>query len=102
MQKIERRIFNHSRTSWEDTNIRKNKNIERTYYRKYKESRSKIINRIAQEIKENVDNGSKISELQRKLEKKVQIPHSITNTEGIKLEIDQIYKRNIQNTIKNY
>ena len=25
---------NHHRTSWKDTKIRKNKNIERTYYRK--------------------------------------------------------------------
>ena len=33
-QKIERRIFNHRRTSWKDTNIRENKNIERTYHRK--------------------------------------------------------------------
>ena len=34
LQKIERRIFNHSRTSQKDTNIRDNKNIERTYYTK--------------------------------------------------------------------
>ena len=33
-QKIERRIVNHRRTSWKDTNIRDNKNIERTYHRK--------------------------------------------------------------------
>ena len=33
-QKIERRIFNNGRTSWKDTNIRENKNIERTYHRK--------------------------------------------------------------------
>ena len=45
----------------------------------------KRINHIAQEIRENVDNGSKIWELKRKLEKKVQTPYFITNTKGIKL-----------------
>ena len=53
---------------------------------KYKEGRSKRINRIAQEIRENVDNGGKIWEVKRRLEKKVQTPYSITNAEGIKLE----------------
>ena len=52
----------------------------------YKESKSKRINRIAQEIRENVDNGGKIWEVLRRLEKKVQRLCSITNTEGIKLE----------------
>ena len=37
----------------------------------YKEGRSKRINRIAQEIRKNVDNGSKIWEPKRRLEKKV-------------------------------
>ena len=53
---------------------------------KYKEVRSKRINRIAQEIRENVDNGGKIWEVKRRLEKKVQTPYSITNTKGIKLD----------------
>ena len=53
---------------------------------KYKEGRRKGINRIAQEIRENVDNGGKIWEHKKKLEKKVQTPYSIANTEGIKLE----------------
>ena len=51
----------------------------------YKENRSKRINRIAQEIREHVDNGGEIWELKRKLEKKVQTPYFITNTKGIKL-----------------
>ena len=38
---------------------------------KYKEGRSKRINCIAQEIRENVDNGGKMWELKRDLEKKV-------------------------------
>ena len=53
---------------------------------KYKEGRSKRINRIAQEIRENVTNGGKIWEVKRRLEKKVQTPYFITNAEGIKLE----------------
>ena len=36
---------------------------------KYKEGRSKRINCIAQEIRENVDNGGKTWELKRDLEK---------------------------------
>ena len=50
---------------------------------KYKEVRSKRINRIAQEIRENVDNGGKIWEVKRRLKKKVQTPYSITNTEEL-------------------
>ena len=46
----------------------------------------KRINCIAQEIRENVANGGKIWELKRKIEKKIQTPYSIINTEGIKLE----------------
>ena len=38
---------------------------------KYKEGRNKWINRIAQEIRENVANGGKIWEVKRKIEKKV-------------------------------
>ena len=53
---------------------------------KYKEGRSKIMNCIAQEIRENVDNEGKIWKLKRKLENKVKTPNSITNTEGTKLE----------------
>ena len=64
---------------------------------KYKEVRSKRINRIAQEIRENVDNGGKIWEVKRRLEKKVQTPYSITNAEGIKLQnrldIQEEYKK---------
>ena len=50
---------------------------------KYKEGRSKRINRTAQEIRENVDNGGKIWEVKRRLKKKVQTPYSITNTEEL-------------------
>ena len=44
---------------------------------KYKEGRSKRINRIAQEIRENIDNAGKIWKVKRRLEKKVRTPYSI-------------------------
>ena len=53
---------------------------------KYKEGRGKRINRIAQQIRENVNNGGKSREVKRRLEKKLQTPYSITNAEGIKLD----------------
>ena len=64
---------------------------------KYKEGRSKRINRIEQEI-ENLDNGGKIWEVKRRPEKKVQTPYSITIAEGIRLE----NKLDIQEEYKNY
>ena len=71
---------------------------------KYKEVRSKRINRIAQEIRENVDNGGKIWEVKRRLEKKVQTPYSITNAEGIKLQnrldIQEEYKKYYKKLLK--
>ena len=53
---------------------------------KYKEVRSERINRVAQEIRENVGKGGKIWEVKRRLEKKVQTPYSITNAQVIKLQ----------------
>ena len=67
---------------------------------KYKEDRSKRINRTAQEIK-NVGNASKIWKLKRKIEKKVQTSYSITNTEGIKLENRFRYTRGIYKILLN-
>ena len=70
----------------------------------YKEGRSKRINRIAQEIRENVENGSKMWEPKRRLEKKVQAPYSITNTEGIKsenrLDIQEEYTKYYKKLLK--
>ena len=74
------------------------KALKDLFTEKYKEGRGKRINRIAQEIRENVDNGGKIWEVKRRLEKKVQTPYSITNAEGIKLE----NKLDIQEEYKKY
>ena len=71
---------------------------------KYKEGRSKRINRIAQQIRENVNNGGKIWEVKRRLEKKVQTPYSTTNTEGIKLDnrsdIQEEYTKHYKTLLK--
>ena len=78
--------------------LERKKTLKEHITEKYKEGRSKRINHIAQEIKENVDNGGKIWEVKRRLEKKVQTPYSITNAEGIKLE----NKLDIQEEYKKY
>ena len=71
---------------------------------KNKEVRSKRINRIAQEIRENVDNGGKIWEVKRTPEKKIQTPYSITNAEGVKLQnrldIQEEYKKYYNKLLK--
>ena len=71
---------------------------------KYKEGRSKRIDCIAQEIRENVVNGGKIWKVKRRLEKNVQTPYSITNTTGIKLEnrldIQEEYKKYYKKLLK--
>ena len=71
---------------------------------KYKEGRSKRINCIAQEIRENVDNGGKIWEVKRRLEKKVQTPYSILNAEWIilqnRLDIQEEYKKYYKKLLK--
>ena len=80
------------------------KTLKEHITKKYKEVRSKRINRIAQEIRENVDNGGKIWEVKRRLEKKVQTPYSITNAEGIKLQnrldIQEEYKKYYKKLLK--
>ena len=53
---------------------------------KLKESRAAKISKVAESIKNNVDNGGKIWEVKRKLKKKEQNPHQILNSQGQKLE----------------
>ena len=69
---------------------------------KYKEGRSKRINHIAQEIRENVDNGGKIWGVKRRLEKIVQTPYSITNAEDIKLQNRLDIQEEYKKIIKSY
>ena len=42
-----------------------------------KEKRSRRIIKVAQQIKSNVDNGGKIWEIKRKVQRKNQTPHTI-------------------------
>ena len=44
---------------------------------KMKEKRSRRIIKVTQQIKSNVDNGGKIFEFKRKLQRKNQTPHTI-------------------------
>ena len=62
------------------------------------------MNHIAREIRENVDNRGKIWELKKRLEKKVESPYFITNTQGIKLEnrsdIEEEYTKYYEKLLK--
>ena len=101
LQKIRKRLREKFSTTEElDEKIlilERIKTLKEHITEKYKEVRSKRINRIAQEIGENVDNRGKIWEVKRRLKKKVQTPYSITNAEGIKLQnrldIQEEYKK---------
>ena len=53
---------------------------------KLRDGRAKKIEKIAESIKNNIDNGGKIWEVKRKFKKRDQTPHFITNSEGQKLE----------------
>ena len=55
---------------------------------KVKESTAAKISKVAELIKNNVDNGGKIWEVKRKLKKKEQNLHHILNSEGQKLELE--------------
>ena len=60
--------------------------LKEHFIEKYKKDRCKKIDCIAQEVRENVDNGGKAWKLKRRLGKKGQTPYSIINTKGIKLK----------------
>ena len=60
---------------------------------KLKESRATKISKVAESIKNNVDNGGIIWEVKRKLKKTEQNLHQILNSQGQKLENkDEILK----------
>ena len=82
--------------------LERTKTLKEHITEKYNEDKSKRINLTAQEIRENVDNGGKIWEVKRRLEKKVETPYSITNTGGIKLENKLDIQEEYKNIIKSY
>ena len=108
LQKIRKRLREEYSTTVELNEkiviLERIKTLKDDTIEKYKEGRSKRINCIAQEIRENVDNGGKIWEVKRRLEKKVQTPYSITNAEGIKLQnrldIQEEYKKYYKKLLK--
>ena len=53
---------------------------------KMKENRSKRIIKVAQQIKSNVDNGGKIQEIKRKVQRKNQTPHTIKDKKNNRIE----------------
>ena len=78
--------------------------LKEHFIEKYKKDRCKNINCIAQEVRENVDNGGKAWKLKRRLGKKGQTPYSIINTKGIKLknrsDIQEDYTKYYKTLIK--
>ena len=90
LQKIRKRLREEYSTTIELQEkiliLERKKILKEHITEKYKEGRSKRIKHIAQQIRENINKGGKIWEVKRRLEKKVQTPFSITNTEGINLD----------------
>ena len=60
-----------------------------------KENRSRRIIKVAQQIKSNVDNGGKICEIKRHVQRKNQTFHTIKNEKTTE-------SRNTRNMMKNY
>ena len=69
-----------------------------------KENRSKSIIKVAQQIKSNVDNGGKIWEIKRKVQRKNQTPHTIKDEKNNRIEystqILEEYKKYYKNLLK--
>ena len=108
LQKIRKRLREDYSTTVEPHEkiliLEKIETLKEDITEKYKEGRSKRLNRIVQDIRENIDNGGKIWEVKRRLEKKVRTPYSITNAEGIKLvnksDIEKEYKKYYKKLLK--
>ena len=75
LQKIRKRLREEYSTTAELHEkiliLERTKTLKEHITEKYNEGKSKRINLTAQEIRENVDNGGKIWEVMRRLEKKV-------------------------------
>ena len=69
-----------------------------------KENRSRRIIKVAQQIKSNVDNGGKIWEIKRKVQRKNQTPHTIKDEKNNRIEsssqILEEYKKYYENLLK--
>ena len=58
--------------------------------------------KVAQKIKSNVDNGGKISEVKRKVQKKNQTHHTNKDEKTTELKVHRIFQRNARNIMKIY
>ena len=71
---------------------------------KMKENRSRRIIKVAQQIKSNVDNGGKIWEVKRKVQRKNQTPHTTKDEKNNRIEsssqILEEYKKYYENLLK--
>ena len=71
---------------------------------KMKENRSRRIIKVAQQIKSNVDNGGKIWEIKRKVQRQNQTPHTIKDEKNNRIEsssqILEEYKKYYENLLK--
>ena len=71
---------------------------------KMKENRSRRIIKVAQQIKSNVDNGGKIWEVKRKVQRKNQTPHTIKDEKSNRMEsssqISEECKKYYENLLK--
>ena len=71
---------------------------------KMKENRSRRIIKVAQQIKSNVDNGGKIWEVKRKVQRKNQTPHTFKDEKSNRMEsssqISEECKKYYENLLK--
>ena len=69
-----------------------------------KENRSRRIIKVAQQIKSNVDNGGKIWEVKRKVQRKNQTPHTTKDEKNNRIEsssqILEEYRKYYENLLK--
>ena len=69
-----------------------------------KENRSRRINKVVQQIKSNLDNGVKICEIKRKVQRQNQTHHTIKDEKNNRIEsssqISEKYKKCYENLVK--
>ena len=69
-KETESTILKHGKCIWEDSNNRKKKLKKEHITDKMKKNRSRRVIKVTQQIKSNVDNGRKIWEIKRKVQRK--------------------------------
>ena len=67
-----------------------------------KENRSRRIIKVAQQIKSNVDNGEKMWEVTREVQRKNQTPHTIRDEKNNRIKSSSQILEDARNIIKIY